>query len=83
MISSLCLSMIFSENRFPLFRIMLWGRSGLESEPPVILSLERERFPKIGNRSALTLLFGVESCAKKLAGPHQDRIVHCGLLTTP
>jgi hypothetical protein len=24
MISSLCLSMIFSENRFPLFRIMLW-----------------------------------------------------------
>jgi len=23
MISSLCLSMIFSENRFPLFRIML------------------------------------------------------------
>src|SRR5436190_98456 len=26
MISSLCLSMIFSENRFPLFRIMLWRR---------------------------------------------------------
>ncbi len=25
MISSLCLSMIFSENRFPLFRIMLYG----------------------------------------------------------
>src|ERR1700676_1470402 len=25
MISSLCSSMIFSENRFPLFRIMLWG----------------------------------------------------------
>src|ERR1700719_595426 len=24
MISPLCLSMIFSENRFPLFRIMLW-----------------------------------------------------------
>jgi hypothetical protein len=24
MISSLCLSMIFSENRFPLFRIMLY-----------------------------------------------------------
>jgi hypothetical protein len=23
MVSSLCLSMIFSENRFPLFRIML------------------------------------------------------------
>jgi hypothetical protein len=27
MISSLCLSMIFSENRFPLFRIMLQARS--------------------------------------------------------
>ena len=26
MISSLCLSMIFSENRFPLFRIMLLER---------------------------------------------------------
>src|ERR1700722_7575281 len=33
-ISSLCLSMIFSENRSPLFRIMLWhdrGRSGSEA----------------------------------------------------
>jgi hypothetical protein len=29
MISSLCLSMIFSENRFTLFRIMLWSAMGL------------------------------------------------------
>src|SRR4029077_4189350 len=37
MISSLCLSMIFSENGFPLFRIMLWGqirrRIGVSGHP--------------------------------------------------
>src|SRR5258708_6230670 len=34
MISSLCSSMIFSENRFPLFRIMLYGPSVSLSRRP-------------------------------------------------
>src|SRR5258708_28768343 len=34
MISSLCSSMIFSENRFPLFRIMLYGPSDSLSRRP-------------------------------------------------
>src|SRR6266852_8658570 len=33
MISSFCWSMIFSENRFPLFRIMLYPRAGLPKRP--------------------------------------------------
>jgi hypothetical protein len=40
MISSLCLSMIFSENRFPLFRIMLWARPGFGSRLVAPFALE-------------------------------------------
>src|SRR6202035_2663364 len=40
MISSLCLSMIFSENRYPLFRIMLYCRR--RSPPAIALGYARQ-----------------------------------------
>src|ERR1700688_4852445 len=39
MISFLCLSMIFSENRFPLFRIMLWGESRMNAIANLLVAL--------------------------------------------
>ena len=42
MISSLCLSMIFSENRFPLFRIMLWPTELGRPENVVLQQLEQD-----------------------------------------
>jgi len=39
MISSFCLSMIFSENRLPLFRIMLQG--AMVAYPPLAIKKDR------------------------------------------
>src|SRR3954468_3571947 len=58
MISSPCLSMIFSENRFPLFRIMLLARCSFQQSPieanHVGIALAGQ--PLIGDVKALEIL---------------------------
>jgi hypothetical protein len=81
MISSLCLSMIFSENRFPLFRIMLSrkpiradtigaGSSGQAGHPnhPWLANRSRPCSPPPGNRD-----FPLHACSSHSRVPRTGR----------
>jgi hypothetical protein len=54
MVSSLCLGMIFSENRFPLFRIMLEGKLDEAAVRP-ISGLDGSEFAALREESAAAI----------------------------
>src|ERR1700759_4865013 len=76
MISSLCLSIIFSENRFPLFRIMLWQVSVqfLDCDRDALADTDAHGCERA---LAAALLHAVNGSHREPRAAHPERMAEC------